>query len=202
MKKMLLTSDGISYRKIMKEAKKLLIKPSDEIKVLIMYALMKKKNLKYLIKIRKQLKNLGIKKKNIFYVNISNNIKPPKQDFDIIYSCGGNTFYILDRLRKTGFYKFIKNFVNKGGFYIGVSAGSIIVHKTIELAGYGSEGDINEINLKNLDGLNLINIGIFPHYHIALKKEINEFRKNVNYPVKELKDGQALLILGNKVRKI
>jgi len=202
MKKLLLTSDGLSNRQLIKEAKKLLTKPANENKVLIIYTLRKKSYFKYVRKVKKQLLKLGIIKKNIFYANISNNLKKPKEEFDIIYSCGGNTFYILDRIKKTGFDKIIKKFVNKGRFYIGGSAGSIIVHKTIELAGWGSSADINDIRLKNLNGLDLTNIAVFPHYIVKLKKEVLEFKKIVNYPVRELRDRQALLILGNKVKKI
>ncbi len=202
MKRLLLTSDGLSNKKLLDVAKKLLVKPASESKALIIYTLRKKSYIKYVRKVKKQLLKLGIKKTNISYANISNNIKKPKEAFDIIYSCGGNTFYILDRLRKTGFDGVIKSFVNKGGFYIGVSAGSMIVHKTINCADSGKDGDVNYISLKNLNALNLTNIWIWPHFRNALHKEVVAFRKSVKFPVKELRDGEALLIHGNKSRKI
>jgi len=92
--------------------------------------------------------------------------------------------------------------IKKRGLCIGVSAGSILVHKSIKLAGWGKEGDPNTIKLKNLNGLNLTNIAIFPHYKKRLAKELNKFRKIANYPIKELRDKQALLILGNKVKRL
>jgi len=202
MKRLLLTSNGLSNLRLIKEAKKLLTKPADETKVLVMYTLRKKSYVKYLRRTKKQLIKLGIKRKNIICINISKKIKKPNLDFDIFYSCGGNTFYILDRIRKTGFDKIIKSFVKKGGFYVGLSAGSIIVHKTIELAGWGRERDLNDINLKNLTGLKITNTMVFPHYRAGLKKEVDEFKKIVNYPVIELRDGRALLILGNKFKRV
>jgi len=202
MKKLLLTSDGLSNNKLIKEAKKLLTKPANEARALIIYTLRKKSYIKYVRKVKKQLLKLGIKKSNIFYANISNNIKPSKQDFDIIYSCGGNTFYILDRIKKTGFDKLIKKFVADSGLYVGVSAGSMIVHKTIKGADGGKEGDVNDIGLKNLNALNLTNIWIWPHFRNDLRSEVTDFRKKVSFPVKELRDGEAILILGNNVRKI
>ena len=205
MKKLLLTSDGLSSRKIKKAFLKLLEKPVAETKVLIIHTLLKKSYIRYVREVKKELQKLGIPRKNIFYANISNNIKPSKfvsKNFDVLYSCGGNTFYILDRIRKTGFDKFIKNYIKKAKLYIGVSAGSIIVHKTIEIAGWGSEADSNDIHLNNLAGLTVTNIAVYPHYHASLKKEIIDFKKTAGYPIKEIKDGQAVLILGNRVRKI
>jgi dipeptidase E len=197
MKKLLLTSSGWGSKKIKRELPKLLDKPIDECKVLVMHTGKFKR--KYL----KALLSPGLSKKNILYANISNKINPNKfKDIDIFYSCGGNTFYILDRVRKTGFDKYIKNFINKGKLYVGISAGSIIVHKTIEIAGWGIEADKNLIGLSDLRGLNITNIAIFPHFKNKLKKEVNGFKKNTPYPIVELKDKQALLILGNKKRMI
>ena len=46
--------------------------------------------------------------------------------FDAVYFTGGNTQYLLDRINDTSFNKSLNEFVNKGGVYIGVSAGSVI----------------------------------------------------------------------------
>ncbi len=199
---MILTSDGITSNKIKKEFLRLLEKPASETKVLIIYTLRKKSYIKYLRRVNTQLKNLGINKRNIIYANVSNNIKKPKEYFDVIYSCGGNTFYILDRIRKTGFDKLIKNFVNRGGLYIGVSAGSIIVHRTIKGVDGGKEGDVNDIGLRNLNALNLTHVGIFPHFRKDLIDDVRALKKSANWPVKELRDGEALVILNNKIKKL
>jgi len=200
--KLLLTSDGLSSRKIQKEFLKLLDKPVSENKVLIMHTVMKKRQIKYIKKVTKHLISTGISKKNIYDVNITKNVNAKKfKDFDIFFSMGGNTYYILDRVKKTGFDKYIKNFVKKNKVYIGVSAGSIIVHKTIELAGWGKDRDVNEIGLRDFKGLNLTNIAIFPHFKEKRRKEINLFKKNAPYPIIELKDKQAFLING-KAKKV
>jgi len=200
MKKLLLTSDGLTSKKIKKEFLKLLDKPVSENKVLLMHTA-NIRRLRIVRKIIRGLMTLGIKKKNIYLVNIRHKISRIPQ-FDVFYSLGGNTFYILYRARKTGFDKVIKRAVKQGKPYIGLSAGSIIAHKTIEISGWGKEKDINEIGLRSLRGLNLTNIAIFPHFRKRLKKEVNEFKKKVKYPIVELKDRQAILIIGNKFKKI
>ncbi len=201
--KLLLTSNGLTSRKIRKEFLKLLDKSLSENKVLIMHTAKSRKQFGYVRAIRKSLVKLGIKKVSIVEANISKKINVKKyRSFDIFYSCGGNTFYILDRVRKTGFDKLIKSFIKRNGVYIGLSAGSILIHKTIGIAGWGSEGDKNEINLKNLKGLGVTNIAIFPHFKKRLSKEVSDFKKKVNYPVKILRDGQAIMIKSRTVKLI
>lgn len=201
--KLILTSDGLTSRGIRKELLRLLDKPPSENKVLIMHTAKLRRQFGYVRDIKKGLIKLGIKKSDIIEANIGKKINAKQyDDFDIFYSCGGNTFYILDRVRKTGFDKLIKSFVKRNGLYIGVSAGSILIHKTIEIAGWGSERDENTIRLKNLNGLNLIDIAIFPHFKKRLAKEVADFKKRVNYPVKILRNKQALVIKDKTMRVI
>lgn len=201
--KLLLTSDGLSSKKIRKEFIKLSDKLLDDIKILLIYSLVEKKHIKYTRAIVKSFVGLKIKKLNIILANISKKLNYRKfYDVDIIYVCGGNTFYILDRLRKNKFDILIKNLVRKGKPYVGVSAGSIIAGSSIEIAGWGSERDENNIHLKNLKGFDLTNIAVFPHFKSRLKQEVISFRKKVKYPIQVLRDREALLIINKKVRKI
>ncbi len=148
--------------------------------------------------------DIGFNIKNIVNFNICRNksIKNLSNDIDVIYLLGGSTYYILDRLRKLGIDKMIKKFANKGGVFIGISAGSIIAGKDVKIAGWGSEADSNDIGLKDLRGLGLTDIAVFPHYKLKLKNEVKEFREKVDYPVFELRDGEALAIAGNKINKV
>jgi dipeptidase E len=200
--KLLLTSDGLTSKKIQKEFLKLLDKPTSENKVLIMHTANIPRRWRTVRKIMKGLIRLGIQKKNISLINIRHKVsKIP--EFDVLYSLGGNTFYILDRVRKTGFDKVIKKAVKRGKLYIGLSAGSMITHRTIESADWGERRkDRNKIRLKNLKGLNFTNIAIFPHYKKRLDGEVKELKSKANYPILALKDKQALLINGKTKRII
>jgi dipeptidase E len=116
--------------------------------------------------------------------------------YDIYYVCGGNTFYILDQMRKTGVDKILIDAVKKGKFYIGVSAGSIIPGPDIEVAGLG---DPNDINLQDLTGLKLIPYIITPHYNQKEEKDVEEFKeKRKDAEVITLTDEQALFVEDNK----
>lgn len=193
---LLLTSSGLDNKKVQNEFLKLLDGKSEKQKVLIIFGVKTKFEIDYFNESKKELIDLEILKGNLIEANINENIsgKDFKEDFDVVYLCGGNTFHILDRLRKTGFDKLIKKLVEKNKVYVGVSAGSIIAGPNIEIAGWGSEGDMNKVGLKNLEGFNFTNMALFPHYRDELKEEVDEFRKTVSYPVKNLKDGEFIAI--------
>jgi dipeptidase E len=202
MKKLLLTSSGLSSEKTQKEFLSLLDKPVKEVKVLLIFGVKTPGEMVYVDASKMELINLGLKKENIADANINNAIDFPEGKFEVIYFCGGNTYYLLDRIKKLKFDVKIKDLVNDGALYIGVSAGSIIAGENIEIAGRGSEGDENEINLQDLSGLGFTDVAIFPHYRNDLKEEAEEFSKKSDYPVKALKDGEAILFLGGKVKEL
>jgi len=199
MKKLLLTSSGLDNEKVIKEFVSILAKPIGNTKVLLIFGVKTDEELFYVQESKKELIDLGVLEKNIIEANVNNELLPSEfKSFDLIYFCGGNTYYLLDRIRKLKFDNLIKDSINRGRPYIGVSAGSIIVGENIEISGWGSEGDKNEVELKDLKGLGFTNIAIFPHYKNEQEEEVEEFRKKANYPVKELRDGEAILIMGVK----
>ncbi len=54
------------------------------------------------------------------------------QQYDVVYLCGGNTRYLLERINDTGFHKSLTAYINDNGMVIGVSAGSIIFANNLE----------------------------------------------------------------------
>lgn len=203
--KLLLTSAGFKNPKIWEEFLKLIGKPAKEIKIIfIPTASRTPEELKYVKMSKQELYDLGIEYENITILNLNRRTMSESEmlDYDAIYVCGGNTFYLLSRLKETKFHQKIKQFVKKGKVYVGVSAGSIVAGPDIEIAGWGSEGDKNDCDLENFKALNLAKIAIFPHYYIELKKEVNEFAKKVNYPILALTDNQAFLINGKEEKII
>ena len=125
---------------------------------------------------------LGIKEENITEYKIGEEID--YREFDIMYMMGGNTFYLLDMIRKYNFDKVIEKFA-KEKIYIGSSAGSIILGNSIEVA---SSFDLNNVNMEDFTGLKLINGLIIPH---AGRKEefIINLRNNTNEELIIIYDG-------------
>ncbi len=62
----------------------------------------------------------------------STSLRQDLVQYDGIYVTGGNTFYLLDHIQRSGFDIVIKELINQGTIYIGGSAGSCIMCPTIE----------------------------------------------------------------------
>lgn len=102
--------------------------------------------------------------KNISVINIAE----PKQYWleqmrtaDVIWFEGGNTFYLLSEVRKTGLDTTLTEII-KNKVYVGVSAGTILVTPNIGIANV-EPGDPNDVGLTDLRGLSLVNFEVSPH---------------------------------------
>lgn len=189
-----LTSTGLESKQVAERFKKVLIKKDiKNISVLVISVQDNELDALYLQKTKDELGKIGIIDIEVFELGNKPFIPINENGYDVIYVCGGNTFIYLDRIRKTGLDKFIIDAVKSNrSIYVGVSAGSIIAGPDISIASWGSEGDSNDIDLKDLSSLGLINIVISPHYREELKSELDEFRNTYGYQVCELTDNQAL----------
>ena len=80
---------------------------------------------------------------------------------DIIFVGGGNTFYLLQELRRSGADKILVQEVNKGKLYIGESAGAVITCPDI---GYcaGMDNPEKAPELTDYTGLGLVDFYIVP----------------------------------------
>lgn len=84
------------------------------------------------------------------------------EDKQVIYFCGGNTFYLLDQVIKTGCDEILREKINNGVIYIGSSAGSMIVGKRIDLISTIDEKS-KAPDLKST-GLGIVDLCILPHW--------------------------------------
>ena len=111
-------------------------------------------------------------------------------NFDVIYIIGGNTFYLMDMIRKYNFDKVIKNAIDNGIIYIGSSAGSIILGNSVK---YALPFDENNVDVKDFTGLKVIDGIIIPH---ANKKEefINKVKEEIGDRVYLLYDEDGIII--------
>lgn len=197
MRTTLLTSAGMDVKN---EILKILPKPANQIKLAhIITASKVEKDLSYLEKERKEMQNLGFKVEEIDIEGKSENgIRNLLTDKDIIYVQGGNTFYLLKHIRKSGFDKVVKELLEKGVIYVGVSAGSIVAGPTIETSNWGN-GDNNIVGLTDLAGMNLVDFNVVVHYTKEHKDIIEKEIPKSKYPVKVLTNNQAILVKGNEV---
>lgn len=80
---------------------------------------------------------------------------------DVIYVSGGNTFYLLNELRKSRVWQAIKNAVKSGKIYIGESAGAIVAAPDTR---YATLMDENSAKTSDFTGLNLVDFCVVPHF--------------------------------------
>lgn len=120
---------------------------------------------------------------------------------DILIIDGGNTFYLLDWIKKNQLDKVIVDHLKKGLIYLGISAGSYVACPTIEMAAWGHQ-DRNRCDLKDFNALNLVPFLITAHYIEEYKEMIQTAAKNTTYPVVAITDSQALLIVNGKVKLV
>ncbi|MBU2589518.1 MAG: Type 1 glutamine amidotransferase-like domain-containing protein [Nanoarchaeota archaeon] len=126
----------------------------------------------------------------------SQKINPLK--FSGIYIGGGNTPYLLNKLKKTGFWNFLKKAIKLNLPIYGGSAGAIIFSKSIILSLYE---DKNWIEIKNLTGMNsLNNYELTTHYNLKDKNKMMKLsEKHNSSPIIALSEKNGLYINNNKI---
>ena len=114
---------------------------------------------------RKAFESLGMIVDEIDISNYSHrDIKNTLQKNNFIFIGGGNTFYLLQELKKSGADKLIYEEIKNGKPYIGTSAGSVITAKNILYT--EKMDDKNKAkDLENYDSLGLVDFYILPHYN-------------------------------------
>lgn len=127
-------------------------------------------------------------------------------DTDLIYVCGGNTFHLLYSIQTSGkpIRRQIEDMCDRGGLYIGSSAGAVLVGPDIASAG-DIHPDKNTDGITDLAGLNFIPQHIIPHYDPAMDDEITAFCEKHAVPTEEivlLHDGDGLYVDAGKQEKI
>lgn len=139
MKKIMLTSTGFTNRNIEKRFFELVKLPSDKIKAMFIPTAAITEAAKEFVPLCKgDLLIAGILEKNIVTYDLDRIISCDEIcDFDVIYVCGGTTKYLLHRMNDVKFSIPLKKFLDNGGVYVGVSAGSVALAQNLpESLGY------------------------------------------------------------------
>lgn len=155
------------------------------------------KDRRRLLKLRFKITEIDLKQEN------EESLNEKLKDFDVVFVEGGNTFYLMKYIRESGFDKAIKLFLDRGGIYLGVSAGSYVAGPDISPAQWKHMfEDKNIVHLKNLSGLNLVPFSVSPHFIEKDRKLLEKKSKEVDYPIIALNDKQAIVVCGSKVKII
>ncbi len=116
-------------------------------------------------------------------------------EVDIIFVSGGNTFYLLEHVKKSGFDKVLRELKDSDKIYIGSSAGSIIMGPVIRpIQAFDHP---KEAHLDNYNAIGLVDFVILPHWGRDKYKEkqaavIKEYGHK--YKLKPIKDGEMVVV--------
>lgn len=183
MRKILLTSAGFENKRIMEIFHGLFEKEADQIKALfIPTAANSAGAIAVLPKCMDDLLNAGIPESNITVFDLHRNMPDEELSrYDAVYFTGGSPQYLLQRVNDTGFNLSLAQFIDKGGVYVGVSAGSLIAANNLP------------------DNLGYINCTLSVHMETGTK---NGPIDTSDHPHIDLTDNSGILITGDHVQVI
>lgn len=120
--------------------------------------------------------------------------------FDVIFVAGGNTYYLLNEIKKSSFDLALKELIHKGKIYVGSSAGSCIMCTTIDHVELVEHKEVVP-EMQSFDGLGLVSQLILPHYgrskYADRHGEILAHRK-YGSRILPLRDDQVLVVNDDK----
>jgi len=204
MKKMLLASTstiyGQKYLEYLLEDIKILFYGCEKI-IFIPYARPSGiTHLEYTEKAKKVFESINLK----ILDYTKENIKEQLEICDGIFTGGGNTFLLLNKLYEFNLIEDLRVKINSGIPYLGTSAGTNICGLSI-----GTTNDMPIIHVNSFEALGIIDLNINPHYidqiegieHMGESREtrINEFHNLNDQLVVGLREGSSLNIMGNNI---
>ncbi|GHV05580.1 putative peptidase Lmo0363 [Campylobacterota bacterium] len=120
---------------------------------------------------------------------------------DLIYITGGNTFFLLQELRRCGADKIIAEQIAAGKPYIGESAGAMVVAPDIDYA-KGYDDCTKAPDLSDYAALGIVDFYPCPHYtEQPFKKAVEKIiaKYEAQLALKPITNSQAILVSGSDV---
>ena len=190
MKNMILTS---SLYESIELVKKFLDKNTESKKILfIPTATNVDEYKKYIHLTQKVFEDFGYEVENFDVSIFSEEIAKEKlSEAKIVFISGGNTFYLLQELKRKNLTSYLKERIENGLLYIGESAGSVIAAPDIEYASIVDDKTL-ATELDDYTGLNLVDFYIVPHF------EEEPFVESSRNTVELYKDKLDLKLINNK----
>ena len=147
---------------------------------------------KYMHLTQKAFEDFGYEVENFDVSVFSEEIAKEKlSEAKIVFISGGNTFYLLQELKRKNLITYLKERIENGLLYIEESAGSVIAAPDIEYASVIDDKTV-ATELDDYAGLNLIDFYIVPHF------EEEPFVESSRKTVELYKDKLDLKLINNK----
>lgn len=202
MTKILLTSNGFFTDLIKQQFLQLIDEDLSNLKAtIITTASLKKQNNRFAMKAKEDLLEYGFNKVDFNDIEF---VKPELlEKYKVIYINGGNPFYLLYHMKKSGADLILKDIAKQNTVIVGVSAGAIILGPNIEVVNYFTP-QINTVDMQDFTAIGLTDKAIFPHYDRedlfpnnsgrSIEDRLKVFENINKCSVVRLKDDESVLI--------
>ena len=120
---------------------------------------------------------------------------------DVVYVTGGNTFYLLEQMRASGFKKLLPTLLAGGVKYVGTSAGTIVVGPDLEPVEVLDEP--SKANLSSTKSLGIVDFVPLPHFDSESEQYQSIIEKyGKRFSLVPIDDAQAILVKDGKYEVI
>lgn len=160
----------------------------------------------------KEFRSIGLDAENLDlrdYFGKKNSLEKKLENYGLVWARGGNTFILRRAMAFSGFDEIIKDKLKKDELvYGGSSAGSCVAAKSLKGIDKGDRPNPDVVPESYPDkqtiwnGLGLVNFMLVPHcgseWFASEADESIKYLKAHHFPYKALKDGQVIVVHGDK----
>lgn len=155
---------------------------------------------------RKMLLKLGFVVEDLdVSVESPSEVQKKIETCDCLFVEGGNTFFLLQELKRSGADRMILEHIQKNKLYIGASAGSMILSKNIEYAKHMDQVAWAPELKGDYRALGVIDFCIVPHYQNApFKKAADRILQEYTncFSLYPIRNNQAVVVDGNNMELV
>ena len=199
----ILTSNGLSSDALISEARKVVPKRGKAV-IITTASLGYKEKDWHIPRLNDELRSLGL---SVETFDFDTQDAKRLLAYDVVEILGGNPYHLLKHMQRAANKTIIEKIAGEK-VLIGISAGSIVLQKDINLVAQFNPELNDKIGLVDLTGLGLIDLEILPHYQRFLSqyKNLEElaqyFERANNCTITRLSDGEAIFVDGSHRYKV
>lgn len=121
-------------------------------------------------------------------------------NFQAVFIEGGNTFKLIQAVRKSSFFDLLKKYLSDGNFIYADSAGAIVLGSNVQTAFLGDDGDEDENKLQDYRGLGLLGDWVVHcHYEPNDHDDMQDLMYDLGTPILALSEPCGIYINGDEV---
>lgn len=122
-------------------------------------------------------------------------------DFAVVFLEGGNTFQLIETVRRSNFFQLLGDFSKRGGHIYADSAGAIVLGSDVKTAFLGEEADEDYAKLQDYRGLGILDAwSVHCHYELEEAEDLNELLYQTGSPILALREPTGVYVTAEMVQ--